>query len=171
MGCRLLCRWGGRRPHGNLRASGSRCTLPGARPSAGSAGRLPGGQLSIWRRVYGRLRRLRGGAYPHVNLGVDCLQLFTSVFAHDPSDLLLAHRRHIPRHLALDCMTGRYHAARQAQFHQLAMRGLGNSVLGRGRRHIASPLAATLIVPMALAPMFAGVLFYNNVAAAALLSP
>ena len=55
-------------------------------------------------------------------------------------------------------------------FHQLAMRGLEISVLGRGRRHIANPLAAAMIVPMALAPMFAGVLFYDNVAATAWLS-
>lgn len=55
-------------------------------------------------------------------------------------------------------------------FHQLVMRGLEISVLGRGRRHIANPLAAAMIVPMALSPMFAGVLFYDNVAATAWLS-
>ena len=48
-------------------------------------------------------------------------------------------------------------------FHQLVMRGLEISMLGRGRRHIANPLAAAMIVPMALAPMFAGVLFYDDV--------
>ena len=55
-------------------------------------------------------------------------------------------------------------------FHQLVMRGLEISVLGRGRRDIANPLAAAMIVPMALAPMFAGVLFYDNVTATASLS-
>ncbi|MBF9020239.1 UDP-phosphate N-acetylglucosaminyl 1-phosphate transferase [Rhodobacterales bacterium HKCCA1058] len=49
-------------------------------------------------------------------------------------------------------------------FHQLAMRSLEISLLGRRRRHIANPLAAAMIVPMALAPMFVGVLFYDDVA-------
>jgi UDP-N-acetylmuramyl pentapeptide phosphotransferase/UDP-N-acetylglucosamine-1-phosphate transferase len=52
-------------------------------------------------------------------------------------------------------------------FHQLTMRGLEITVLGRKRRHIANPLASAIIVPMAFAPMFVGFLFYNNVTATA----
>lgn len=55
-------------------------------------------------------------------------------------------------------------------FHQLAMRGLEISVFERGRRHIANRLAAAIIVPMALAPMFVGVLFYDIVTVTAWLS-
>ena len=55
-------------------------------------------------------------------------------------------------------------------FHQLVMRGLEIAVLGRGRRSLANPLAATVIVPMAIVPMFLGALFYDNVAATAWLS-
>lgn len=55
-------------------------------------------------------------------------------------------------------------------FHQLAMRGLEISILGRSRRNIANPLAAAMIVLMALAPMFAGVVFSDDVMATSWLS-
>lgn len=43
-------------------------------------------------------------------------------------------------------------------FHQLVMRGVEISLLGRGRRHIANPLASLLTMPFIFTPMVAGVL-------------
>ena len=43
-------------------------------------------------------------------------------------------------------------------FHQLVMRGVEISLLGRGRRHVANPLASLLTMPFIFAPMVAGVL-------------
>lgn len=50
-------------------------------------------------------------------------------------------------------------------FYQLVMRSLEISVLRRGRGSLANPLAATVIVPMAMVSMFLGALFPDNVAA------
>ena len=47
-------------------------------------------------------------------------------------------------------------------FHQLVMRGIEITVLGRKRRGIANPLATTLTLPFALAPMLLGVLLALN---------
>ena len=47
-------------------------------------------------------------------------------------------------------------------FHQLVMRGIEIAVLGRKRRRIANPLATTLTLPFALAPMLLGVLLALN---------
>jgi UDP-GlcNAc:undecaprenyl-phosphate GlcNAc-1-phosphate transferase len=42
-------------------------------------------------------------------------------------------------------------------FHQLTMRALEISLVGRGRRALANPLATAIIMPMAALPMLAGV--------------
>ena len=47
-------------------------------------------------------------------------------------------------------------------FHQFVMRGIEIAVLGRKRRRIANPLATTLTLPFALAPMLLGVLLASN---------
>ena len=51
-------------------------------------------------------------------------------------------------------------------FHQLVMRALEISLVGRRRRALANPLATAFIVPMAAAPMLAGVVLSDNGAAA-----
>ncbi|WP_052453612.1 MraY family glycosyltransferase [Celeribacter indicus] len=53
-------------------------------------------------------------------------------------------------------------------FHQLVMRMLEISKLGRNTRHIANPLSTLVMVPMFVAPSVAGVMFWNNPDAAAL---
>lgn len=55
-------------------------------------------------------------------------------------------------------------------FHQFVMRGLEISILGRGYRAIANPLATVAIVPMACFPMFLGVVYYDSVNITILLS-
>ena len=47
-------------------------------------------------------------------------------------------------------------------FHQLVMRGLEITILGRHRRHLANPLATLIILPLASIPMILGVLSYNS---------
>ena len=47
-------------------------------------------------------------------------------------------------------------------FHQLVLRYIEIRHLGRGRRHIANPLATILILPMMVAPQIAGVAFANS---------
>ena len=47
-------------------------------------------------------------------------------------------------------------------FHQLVMRGLEITIIGRGRRHLANPLATLIILPLASIPMILGVLSYNS---------
>ena len=51
-------------------------------------------------------------------------------------------------------------------FHQLVMRALEISLVGRRRRALANPLATAFIVPMAAAPMLAGVLLSDSNAGA-----
>ncbi len=55
-------------------------------------------------------------------------------------------------------------------FHQLVMRGLEIAMLGRGRRAIANPLAAVVIIPMATFPMFLATIFWDSVGTTAQLS-
>lgn len=86
----------------------------GAGPLAGGAGGLLDGQLSVWARVHGRRWRVRGGAHPRVDFGVDRLGLGRRFCVRDPLDFLVAYRRHAARHLAPDFHGGRYDAARQA---------------------------------------------------------
>ena len=47
-------------------------------------------------------------------------------------------------------------------FHQLVLRACEILVLGRGRRRIANPLATIIVLPLALAPMCAGILFATD---------
>ena len=47
-------------------------------------------------------------------------------------------------------------------FHQLVMRGLEITIIGRHRRHLANPLATLVILPLASIPMILGVLSYNS---------
>ena len=47
-------------------------------------------------------------------------------------------------------------------FHQLVMRGLEITIMGRHRRHLANPLATLIILPLASIPMILGVLSYNS---------
>lgn len=47
-------------------------------------------------------------------------------------------------------------------FHQLVMRGLEITILGRHRRHLANPMATLIILPLASIPMILGVLSYNS---------
>lgn len=47
-------------------------------------------------------------------------------------------------------------------FHQLVMRGLEISVLGRGRRHLSNPLTTLILSPFVIAPQLAGVLLWNS---------
>lgn len=47
-------------------------------------------------------------------------------------------------------------------YHQLVMRALEISLLGRDRRHIANPLATLIILPLAAAPALAGVLLWDK---------
>ena len=47
-------------------------------------------------------------------------------------------------------------------FHQLVMRGLEITIIGRKRRHLANPLATLIILPLAAIPMILGVLSYNS---------
>ena len=47
-------------------------------------------------------------------------------------------------------------------FHQLVMRGLEITIIGRHRRHLANPLATLIILPLASIPMILGVLSYNS---------
>ena len=47
-------------------------------------------------------------------------------------------------------------------FHQLVMRALEISLVGRRRRALANPLATAFIVPMAASPMLAGVLMSDS---------
>ena len=52
-------------------------------------------------------------------------------------------------------------------FHQLTMRYLEIRFLGRGRRHLANPLAALCLAPMIIAPQILGVMFaFDNKMAA-----
>ena len=55
-------------------------------------------------------------------------------------------------------------------FHQLIMRTIEIVIFGRSRRHLANPMATLVVIPMAVFPMFLGVLFYDNVAISASLS-
>ena len=52
--------------------------------------------------------------------------------------------------------------ATRLHFHQLVMRGLEVTVLGRERREIANPLATVVITPLAIAPMVLGTVSYNS---------
>ena len=47
-------------------------------------------------------------------------------------------------------------------FHQLVMRGLEITIMGRHRRHLANPIATLIILPLASIPMILGVLSYNS---------
>lgn len=47
-------------------------------------------------------------------------------------------------------------------FHQLVMRALEITVTGRAARHITNPVSTLLLLPMAAAPAFAGVLLWNR---------
>ena len=47
-------------------------------------------------------------------------------------------------------------------FHQLMMRGLEITIIGRKRRHLANPIATLMILPLASMPMILGVLSYNS---------
>ena len=53
-------------------------------------------------------------------------------------------------------------------YHQFVMRALELVWLSRRRRHFANPLATVLILILAAAPVTAGVIFWDNTAAAAL---
>lgn len=47
-------------------------------------------------------------------------------------------------------------------FHQLVMRALEITLTGRSARHITNPLATLILLPMAAAPAFVGVLLWNQ---------
>jgi hypothetical protein len=47
-------------------------------------------------------------------------------------------------------------------YHQLVMRALEITLIGRDRRTIANPLATLVILPLASAPVLAGVLLWNK---------
>lgn len=51
-------------------------------------------------------------------------------------------------------------------FHQLVMRAIEITVIGREARHIANPLATLVMLPMFAAPVVAGVLFWDAPVAA-----
>ena len=42
-------------------------------------------------------------------------------------------------------------------FHQLVLRACEILILGRGKRRFANPLATVIVLPMAIAPMCAGI--------------
>jgi UDP-N-acetylmuramyl pentapeptide phosphotransferase/UDP-N-acetylglucosamine-1-phosphate transferase len=48
-------------------------------------------------------------------------------------------------------------------FHQLVMRAIEISYIGRARRSLSNPLATTIILPLALAPMGVATLYWNSV--------
>ena len=48
-------------------------------------------------------------------------------------------------------------------FHQLVMRAIEISSIGRARRSLSNPLTTVVILPMALAPMGVAVLYWNSV--------
>lgn len=50
--------------------------------------------------------------------------------------------------------------------HQMVMRALEIHLLGRGRRHLANPLSTLVLAPFITAPALAGVLFWDQNAAA-----
>jgi len=47
-------------------------------------------------------------------------------------------------------------------FHQLVLRACEILIVGRGRRKFTNPLATIIVLPLAIAPMCAGVLFSND---------
>ena len=47
-------------------------------------------------------------------------------------------------------------------FHQLVLRACEILIVGRGRRKFTNPLATIIVLPLAIAPMYAGVLFSND---------
>jgi len=47
-------------------------------------------------------------------------------------------------------------------YHQLVMRALEITLIGRNRRNVANPLATLVILPLASAPVIAGVLLWNK---------
>ena len=47
-------------------------------------------------------------------------------------------------------------------YHQLVMRALEITLIGRGRRNIANPMATLVILPLASAPVITGVLLWNK---------
>lgn len=53
-------------------------------------------------------------------------------------------------------------------FHQLVMRAIEISAIGRGRRALSNPLTTVIILPMALAPMAVAVLEWESVTVTAL---
>ncbi len=53
-------------------------------------------------------------------------------------------------------------------FHQLVMRALEISVLGRNARHISNPMTTVILAPMFTVPAIAGVLLWDKPAAAAI---
>jgi UDP-N-acetylmuramyl pentapeptide phosphotransferase/UDP-N-acetylglucosamine-1-phosphate transferase len=55
-------------------------------------------------------------------------------------------------------------------FHQLVMRALEISWLGRGQRQISNPLATLIILPFAAIPVFAGVVFWDHTKMAVLVT-
>ena len=55
-------------------------------------------------------------------------------------------------------------------FHQLVMRAIEISAIGRGRRSLSNPLTTVLILPLALAPMGVAVLYWNSVGVTAFAS-
>ena len=61
---------------------------------------------------------------------------------------------------------GKIMRADRLHFHQLVMRVIEISVIGRGRRSFSNPLASVVITPMALAPMVLGVALWDQKEAA-----
>ncbi|KPP98462.1 MAG: UDP-N-acetylmuramyl pentapeptide phosphotransferase/UDP-N-acetylglucosamine-1-phosphate transferase [Rhodobacteraceae bacterium HLUCCA12] len=53
-------------------------------------------------------------------------------------------------------------------YHQFVMRALEVVWLGRGSRHVANPLATTVLMPLVATPVLLGVAFWNNTQAAAI---
>lgn len=59
------------------------------------------------------------------------------------------------------------HQPDRLHFHQLVMRTLEISILGRSARHIANPLSTVVMIPMFVAPPMVGVLLWNQTTSAA----
>jgi UDP-GlcNAc:undecaprenyl-phosphate/decaprenyl-phosphate GlcNAc-1-phosphate transferase len=78
------------------------------------------------------------------------------VFFWPMADTLLAIWRRLSKGKAVSC-PDRLH------FHQLVMRGIEITLIGRASRSFSNPLTTVVILPMALAPMGVAVLYWSSV--------
>ena len=77
------------------------------------------------------------------------------VFFWPLADTLFAIYRRLSRGVSLD-------TADRLHFHQVVMRGLEISFLGRKKRSTANPLATSVLLPVIAVPVFTGVYLWNS---------